>query len=94
MSSIAWTEFLCGPVDKAAETLAAEIVTERRAFGEEQAGLAARLFNESGRRRGTLIDCMIAATALHEGAAIATANTADFRRFESSGLVIFDTGAS
>lgn len=90
MSTIAWAEFLCGPVDGVAEQLATEIITHRRAFGEADAGLAARLFNESGRRRGTLVDCMIAAAALADDAALATANVADFRRLEASGLILLD----
>jgi predicted nucleic acid-binding protein len=90
MSAIAWAEFLCGPIEAAVEELATEVIAHRRAFSEHHASKAARLFNESGRRRGTLIDCMIAATALEDGAAIATANAADFRRFESAGLVISD----
>jgi len=33
-----------------------------------------------------MIDCMIGATALRAGAALATANPSDFRRFEGAGL--------
>ena len=47
--------------------------------------MAARLFNESGRRRGSLINCMTAAAALADGASLATANTAYFRHFQTSG---------
>ncbi len=88
MSTVAWAEFLCGPLDRSEMELATEIVGQRRDFMPKHATIAARLFNESGRRRGSLIDCMIAATALVDGAPIATANVADFRRFEDSGLMM------
>lgn len=88
MSSIAWAEFLCGPVERTDIILAAHIVPDRRPFADDDAGLAARLFNISGRRRGTFIDCMIAAGALGIGAPLATTNPEDFRRFEPAGLQI------
>ena len=88
MSAVAWAELLCGPLARSEMEWAAEIVGQRHAFTPEHAVLAARLFNESGRRRGSLIDCMIAATALADGAPIATANDADFLRFKDSGLTM------
>ena len=63
MSTVAWAEFLCGPLDRSEMELATEIVGQRHDFTPKHAAIAARLFNESGRRRGSLIDCMIAATA-------------------------------
>jgi predicted nucleic acid-binding protein len=60
------------------------------AFLEADSILAARLFNDSGRRRGTLIDCMIAATALRAREPLATANAVDFRRFAAFGLAILE----
>ena len=87
-SAIAWTEFVCGPIRDQELQLATAVITERANFTKDHAVIAARLFNESGRRRGTLIDCMIAATALAADAPIATGNAADFRRFEASGLQI------
>ncbi len=88
MSTVAWAEFLCGPLQGSDLALTAEIVGKRRHFTDDHAATATRLFNESGRRRGLWVDSMIAAVALAEGAPIATANEEDFRRFESSGLEI------
>lgn len=86
MSSIAWTEFLCGPLQPEQIDTAARIVPHCIRFEEPDARLAARLFTETGRRRGSLTDCMIAASALRAGAALATANQAAFLRFERLGL--------
>ncbi len=88
MSTVAWAEFLCGPLARSDIELAAEIVGEHCDCKPEHAVIAARLFNESGRRRGSLIDCMIAAAALADSAPIATANAADFHRFKDSGLTM------
>ena len=87
-STIAWAEFLCGPVDAGQIDLATRLVSQRVAFAEEDARLASRLFNESGRRRGSLTDCMIAASAIRLAAPLATLNAVDFRMFEDSGLVL------
>ena len=88
MSVIAWSEFLCGPVDETALSLASLVVGQRLEFTEEMATISARLFNGSGRRRGTTIDCMIAAGAIAAGARVATGNPNDFRRFEAFGLTL------
>ena len=88
ISCIAWTEFLCGPVEMNQVDLAARIIHDRVPFVEEDADMAARLFNLSGGRRGTLIDCMIAAVALRIGASLATTNSEDFRRLQSAGLKV------
>ena len=88
MSSVAWAEFLCGPLGGAELELAERIVERRSDFTQDQAATAARLFNESGRRRGMFIDCLIAAAALADGALLATANAADFGRFKSAGLTL------
>jgi predicted nucleic acid-binding protein len=86
MSAIAWAEFLCGLVESSDVDLAARILQERPPFEEEDAEVAARLFNLSGRRRGSLIDCMFAAIALRVGASLATTNPKDFRRLRPAGL--------
>ena len=88
MSTVAWVELLCGPLKRSEMEWATEIVGQRQDFTPEHAELAARLFNESGRRRGSLIDCMIAATALVADAPIATANAAEFLRFKDFGLTM------
>ena len=88
VSAVVWAEFLCGPVREQEVRWAAEVVAERTDFTEDHAAIAARLFNESGRRRGSLIDCMIAATAMAVDAPLATENIADFRRLQASGLRI------
>ena len=57
-------------------------------FTPAHAEIAARLFNQAGRRRGSQMDCMIAATAIAENAPIATSDREDFRRFEGAGLTL------
>ncbi len=86
MSVIGWTEFLCGPMSAEQVELAATFIPERLPYTEAAATVAAQLFNDTGRRRGSLVDCMIAAASLEQGARIATSNPSDFRRFERAGL--------
>jgi predicted nucleic acid-binding protein len=86
VDALAWAEFLCGPVSPAAIAAARALVGEAATFGAREAERAARLFNESGRRRGTLVDCMISASAIENQAALATSTPADFRRFVPFGL--------
>lgn len=86
MDAIAWTEFLCGPLQPEQIELARRIVTERIDFSEQDAHRAAEMFNTAGRRRGMLADCMIAACARERNAMLATLNREDFQIFESSGL--------
>jgi predicted nucleic acid-binding protein len=88
--ALAWAEFLCGPVPPDAVAAALDLVQEPLPFGAPEAATTARLFNDTGRRRGSLLDCMIAATAIEHSAAIATSNRADFSRFISQGLSLAD----
>jgi len=87
-SSVAWAEFLCGPLDAAGEAMARQIFPQPEPFLAADAALAARLFNLTGRRSRSLADCMIAAVAIRCGAKLATANTADFQPFLQHGLVL------
>ena len=88
MSSVGWAEFLCGPVSEEDRQRARRVVGAPLSLAETEAAQAAELFNASGRKRGTLPDCLIAATALLAGAALATGNSGDFRRFERAGLTL------
>jgi predicted nucleic acid-binding protein len=86
-SALAWTEFLNGPVT-AAEIALVESIIEQNVvpFGKAAASLAAQLFNQTGRRRGSRFDCVIAATAILAGAEFATENRSDFKGFAPFGL--------
>lgn len=86
MSAVAWAELLCGPLSSPEMQAVTGIVEHRLDFTADHAEIAARLFNETGRRRGSIVDCMIAAVALAEGSPLATANVGDFRRFSEAGL--------
>lgn len=88
MSCVAWAEFLCGPGEDepVPQELAARVVRRRLPLNEGAAATAARLFNGGGRRRGTLPDAMIAATAMADAAALATTDQAGFARWTGAGL--------
>lgn len=86
LSVITWAEFLCGPVTPQQAALAAAAFPDPVALTPQDAARAADLFNATGRRRGSLADCLIAATCLRLGASIATKNLSDFQRFAPMGL--------
>jgi predicted nucleic acid-binding protein len=67
-------------------SLAARIARVHVPLGTEQAVEAARLFNATGRRRGSFRDCIVAATAVTWGVPLATCDRADFERFAPHGL--------
>ena len=92
-SALAWTEFLNGPVG-GEEVSLVEAVLENRIvpFEKPTAVLAAQLFNQAGRRRGSRFDCLIAATAILAGAELATENRGDFRRLGHFGLKLIGPG--
>jgi len=47
ISSVAWAEYLCGPLDPTGEALARSMFPALEIFTEPDAVLAARLFNQT-----------------------------------------------
>jgi predicted nucleic acid-binding protein len=88
ISAICWAEFLCGPLTAPQVDLAAQVVGEPVAYTSDDASRTAALFNSGGRRRGSIVDWMVAAAALGAGASLATANARDFKRFATAGLLL------
>ena len=87
VSSIAWFEFRCGPLEQDARDLIEHVIAGRViVFNEEHAQRAAELFNSAGRSRASRWDCMIAGAAIESRARLATRNAADFARFKAYGL--------
>jgi predicted nucleic acid-binding protein len=88
-SAIAWSEFCTGPLSK--EQKEAAFTVLGRSIVDctwREAEEAARLFNLTGRRRGSHADCMIAAAAIVSGVPLATLNPADFQRMVAFGLML------
>jgi predicted nucleic acid-binding protein len=87
VSSVAWFEFRCGPLERDAIELIEQVIAGRIVvFNAEHAERAADLFNSIGRQRATRWDCMIAAAAIESRARLATRNGTDFTRFKAHGL--------
>ena len=88
-SVVAWHEYVRGPIlpEDRKRTL---WVLESRVFELTRAvaELAAHLFNETGRRRASTADCLIAAAAIHADDELLTANYDDFVRFVPLGLAL------
>jgi predicted nucleic acid-binding protein len=82
----AWYEFLCGPVSDVQVKAVQSVLTEIVLLDESQSQEAARLFNQTGRRRALRVDALIAACAKLKGASLATRNTSDFQNFVPHGL--------
>ena len=86
ISTIAWSEFLCGPLNPQEETLAQTPLATLEPFLEADARKAAVLFNATGRRSRSLADCQIAAVVMRCSVPLATGNVSDFTRLQSHGL--------
>ena len=88
-SSVAWAEFLNGPLKPVSVQQMAKLIQDRVIpFGRSEAEIASRLFNQTGRRRTSQPDCFIAATAIRSGARLATQNKKHFIPFIASGLLL------
>jgi predicted nucleic acid-binding protein len=86
-SVLAWAEYLCGPTSTGERELSWQLIEASPvSLDEFAAELGAKFFNSTGRRRGSLADCLIAATAVSHGAAFLTLNHRDFVPFEPLGL--------
>jgi predicted nucleic acid-binding protein len=86
ISAVAWSEYLCGPLDPRMIPVARKMLRGIESFTTEDAELASDLFNKTGRRSRSHVDCMIAAHAIRRNATLATLNFADFRRFQAFDL--------
>lgn len=88
-SAVVWSEFLNGPADEPSIRLVESFLEGRiLPFDREDAALAARLFNVTGRKRGLRFDCMVAASALRRGDPLLTLNREDFEPFAKIGLTL------
>ena len=85
ISSVAWSEFLCGPMSANDLDLARQLFPTVEPFLKTDAENA-ELFNLTGRRPRSLADCQIAAVALRCNALIATSDRNDFKLFEEHGV--------
>lgn len=86
ISAVAWSEYLCGPLDPRMIPIARKMLRGIEPFTADDAELASELFNKTGRRSRSHVDCMIAAHAIRRNATLATLNSADFRRFQAFNL--------
>lgn len=88
ISSLAWGEFLCGPLSASAEALARRLFPNAVGLERLDAEKASSLFNLTGRRAKSYTDCCIASVAIRAQAALATSNRRDFTPMVLHGLVL------
>ncbi len=84
--TLAWFEFVCGPVTPAQIQTMRAFLHALVPIDEMHAIAAAELFSAARRKRSTRVDAMIAATAIVADAPLATNNKNDFRPFVDGGL--------
>src|SRR5215831_2918098 len=70
ISALAWAEFLCGPLRTPDIHDAAELLGKPVPITGLDATIGAELYNLSARCRGSLADCLIAATAMNARAVL------------------------
>ncbi len=86
-SAVTWSEFCNGPHSKEQKDAVHAILRGGiHPFTEDQAEFASRLFHQTGRKRGSHSDCMIAAAAFCARQSIATRNSKDFECFVPYGV--------
>ena len=86
-NSLVWCEFITGPIGQVEIELGWSLVGKTiHPFDQQDAVLAAELFNELGRPRSRRVDIMIAASAINRQASLASANTSDFKQLREYGL--------
>jgi predicted nucleic acid-binding protein len=88
---LVWAEYLCGPLSSEERDLSWQLIQGATVPLESfVAELGAQFFNSSGRRRGSLADCLIAATAVNHNATFLTLDNSDFLPFKALGLKLAD----
>lgn len=92
--SVAWHEYVRGPLLQQDRERCLRVI-ESRIFSLERrhAEVAAKLFNQTGRRRGSTADCLIAAVALGHNTGLLTENLIDFEVFVPHGLRLVELQA-
>lgn len=89
-STVAWYEFLIGPLAETEADMARAFLQGRIVpVAEADAELASELFNAAGRKRTLKTDALIAAMALRANAELVTLNAGDFEPFVANGLRLF-----
>ncbi len=88
ISALAWGELLCGPLSATAEIFARQLLPSAEPLARSDAEKAAELFNHTGRRSKTYVDCCIAAVAIRVQASLATSNRGDFLPMVPHGLTL------